>query len=132
MALGLPTHDPSAQPPSEVAMLSFSLAAALVLPLQPPDPAKLPAPTGDAVVPPGARLELLFTRTAKISGGLTEGPAAAPDGSIYFSDIPLGKDRGMILHFDPKTKKTRVFVADSRKYNGLEFDMKGGRESTRL
>jgi hypothetical protein len=33
--------------------------------------ADLPAPTGDAVVPKGAKLELLFTRTAKITGGLT-------------------------------------------------------------
>ena len=72
--------------------------------------ADLPAPTGDAVVPRGAKLELLFTRTAKINGGLTEGPACAPDGSIYFSDIPVGKDRGLIMRFDPKTKSTSVFV----------------------
>ncbi len=84
-----------------------------------------PAPTGDAIVPPGAKLELLFTRSAKINGGLTEGPACAPDGSIYFSDIPLGKDKGMILRFDPKTKETTVFVADSRKSNGLKFDRDG-------
>src|SRR5262249_40218496 len=100
-------------PLSLLALLTPALAAAV------------PAPTGAGIVPEGAKVELLFTRTAKIKGGLTEGPAAAPDGSIYFSDIPLGKDRGMILHFDPKSKKTRVFVADSRKSNGLEFDLKG-------
>jgi gluconolactonase len=86
---------------------------------------KTPAPTGDAVVSKDAKLELLFTRSAKIEGGLTEGPACAPDGSIYFSDIPFGKDKGMILRFDPKTKKTTVFTDDSYKSNGLKFDAKG-------
>src|SRR5262245_31010196 len=85
----------------------------------------VPAPTGDAIVPKGAKLELLFTRTAKIAGGLTEGPACAPDGSIYFSDIPFGKDKGLIMRFDPKTKKTTVFVEDSKKSNGLKFDHEG-------
>jgi gluconolactonase len=87
--------------------------------------AEVPKPTGDSVVSPDAKLELLFTRTAPIRGGLTEGPAAAPDGSIYFSDIPFGKDKGMILRFDPKTKKTTVFTDDSHKSNGLKFDAKG-------
>jgi gluconolactonase len=87
--------------------------------------ADVPKPTGDAIVPPGAKLELLFTRTAAIKGGLTEGPAVAPDGSIYFSDIPFGKDKGMILRFDPKTGKVTVFTADSRKSNGLKFDARG-------
>jgi gluconolactonase len=89
------------------------------------DAAKIPPPTGDAIVPEGAKLELLFTRTAPIKGGLTEGPAAAPDGSIYFSDIPFGKDKGLIMRFDPKTKKTTVFADDSRKSNGLAFDAEG-------
>jgi gluconolactonase len=87
--------------------------------------ADAPKPTGEKIVDPEAKLELLFTRTAKISGGLTEGPAVAPDGSIYFSDIPFGKDKGMILRFDPKTKKTTVFAEDSHKSNGLKFDAKG-------
>jgi gluconolactonase len=87
--------------------------------------ADLPAPSGPAIVPEGAKFELLFTRTAKISGGLTEGPACAPDGSIYFSDIPVGKDKGLIMRFDPKSKETTVFVEDSRKSNGLKFDLEG-------
>lgn len=82
-------------------------------------------PTGDAIVSSDAQLELLFTRTANIKGGLTEGPAVAPDGSIYFSDIPLAADAGMILRFDPATKKTTVFTKDSRKANGLIFDSAG-------
>ena len=41
--------------------------------------AELPPPAGVGVVAPGARLELLYTRSAPIKGGLTEGPAVAPD-----------------------------------------------------
>ena len=76
---------------------------------------ELPKPTGETIVSADAKLELLFTRTAEISGGLTEGPAVARDGSIYFSDIPLGEDKGMILRFDPRTMKSSVFATDSRK-----------------
>jgi gluconolactonase len=79
----------------------------------------------EPIFPDGAKLELLFTRTADIHYGLTEGPAAAPDGSIYFTDIPLGKDLGMILRFDPKTMKTIVYSENSGKANGLKFDAQG-------
>ena len=34
----------------------------------------------------------------------------------------FGSDKGMILRFDPKTKKTEVFTEDSHKSNGLKFD----------
>ncbi|HEX3658131.1 MAG TPA: SMP-30/gluconolactonase/LRE family protein [Pirellulales bacterium] len=85
----------------------------------------LPPPSGEQIVAPEARLELLFTRTAAIHGGLTEGPAAAPDGSIYFSDIPEGADRGMILRWDPRSRTTTVFTDDSHKSNGLAFDPQG-------
>jgi gluconolactonase len=87
--------------------------------------AELPKPTGDSIVSPDAKLEPLFKRSAPIKGGLTEGPAVAPDGSIYFSDIPFGSDKGMIMRFDPKTKQTTVFTDDSHKSNGLKFDGKG-------
>jgi len=83
------------------------------------------APAADAIVPPDARLELLYTRSAPIKGGLTEGVAAAPDGSMYFSEIPVGDDKGMLLRFDPKTKTTAVFARDSHKSNGLMFDAGG-------
>ncbi|MFN0198307.1 MAG: SMP-30/gluconolactonase/LRE family protein [Planctomycetaceae bacterium] len=85
----------------------------------------LPVPTGEEVVAPDAKWELLFTRTAPIEGGLTEGPAVAPDGSIYFSDIPFGAHKGMILRYDPKTNETSVFTDDSGKSNGLTFDKDG-------
>jgi gluconolactonase len=87
--------------------------------------ADVPPPTGDAVVAPDAKLELLYTRTANIQGGLTEGPAVAPDGSIYFSDIPFGQDGGLIVRFDPKTKSTSIFTDNSGKSNGLTFDSNG-------
>lgn len=77
------------------------------------------------IVPADAKLELLYTRSAAIKGGLTEGAAAAPDGSIYFSDIPEGKDKGLIVRFDPKSGETTVFAADSHKANGLMFDAEG-------
>ncbi len=86
---------------------------------------ELPKPTGDGIVSADAKLEHLFTRSAKIQKGLTEGPAVAPDGSIYFSDIPFGTDHGMILRFDPKTKMTTVFTDDSGKSNGLICDAEG-------
>lgn len=85
----------------------------------------VPPPSGSRVIDPGARFELLYTRTAKISGGLTEGPAVAPDGSIYFTDIPFGPDRGLIVRFDPKSKQCSVFTDDSGKANGLMFDAQG-------
>jgi gluconolactonase len=87
--------------------------------------AQQPTPTGESIVAPDAKLELLFTRSAPIRGGLTEGAAVAPDGSIYFSDIPTGSDKGMILRFDPKTKQTTVFTEDSHKSNGLMFSASG-------
>jgi len=83
--------------------------------------ADLPKPSGDKIVSPDSKLELLFTRSAPIKGGLTEGPNAAPDGSIYFSDIPFGSDNGLIMRFDPTTKKTTVVTDNSYKSNGLKF-----------
>ena len=88
--------------------------------------ADIPKPSGSPkVIHPQGQLELLFTRSAPIEGGLTEGPAAAPDGSIYFSDIPFGDDKGMILRFDPAANKVSVFSEDSGKSNGLIFDAQG-------
>jgi len=87
--------------------------------------ADLPKPSGEGIVGKKAKLELLFTRSAKIEGGLTEGAAVAPDGSIYFSDISTGKDNGLIMRFDPQTKKTTVFAENSHKSNGLIFAADG-------
>jgi gluconolactonase len=106
-----------------VVPLSLLIGVALqnLLLAEPPDG----TPEGGSIEVPGAVLEKLHERTAPIKGGLTEGPAAAPDGSIYFSDIPQGSDRGMILRFEPATGKTTVFTDDSHKSNGLAFDSAG-------
>ncbi len=82
-------------------------------------------PVQNPIVPDGAKLELLHTRRVKLNSGLTEGPAVAPDGSIYFTDMPFGKDDGMILRFDPRTRKITVFTAKAYKSNGLAFDLEG-------
>ncbi len=47
----------------------------------------------------------------------TEGPALAPDGSIYFTDIPNNR----IHRFDPETGETAIFREDSGGANGLAF-----------
>ncbi|MEX0702696.1 MAG: SMP-30/gluconolactonase/LRE family protein [Planctomycetales bacterium] len=76
-------------------------------------------PAGDpAIVPAGAQLELLWSE-----GRFTEGPAAAPDGTIFFSDIafPVREGTGRIMKFDPAAGKLAVFCADSRQSNGLMF-----------
>ncbi|MFO0871251.1 MAG: DUF6807 family protein [Pirellulales bacterium] len=86
---------------------------------------QVPRPTGESIVSPEARLEWLYTREFPIRGGLTEGPAVAPDGSIYFTDIPVGEDGGQILRFDPVTRHTAAFSIDSGKANGLIFDREG-------
>ena len=73
---------------------------------------------------PGAKLEKLYE-----GGHLTEGVTAAPDGTMYFSDITFTTEANMqaghILRFDPKTSKTTVFRSPSGMSNGLKFDAQG-------
>lgn len=59
----------------------------------------------------------------KVADGykFTEGPALAPDGSIYFSDIPAA----LTLRFDPETGETTTVEEDSGNANGLMFDHGG-------
>ncbi|MBM3980448.1 MAG: SMP-30/gluconolactonase/LRE family protein [Planctomycetes bacterium] len=89
-----------------------------------------PARAADPIVPPDAKVELLF------DGGLvlTEGVAVAPDGTVYFSDITfthVAKEKkqpveaGHIWKYDPKTGKTAVFRSPSGMSNGLKFDAEG-------
>lgn len=88
-------------------------------------PALADEPGGNPIFSDGAKLELLHTRQTKLNSGLTEGPAATPDGSIYFTDLPFGGGDGMILRFDPKTEKTTVFTDRAFKSNGLIYDGRG-------
>src|SRR5207302_837716 len=53
-------------------------------------------------------------------GEFTEGPALAPDGTIYFSDIG-----NRIMRFDPKTRQTTVYRDPSGRSNGMKFDAQG-------
>jgi gluconolactonase len=80
----------------------------------------------DLIFPENARLELVFARTATLNSGLTEGPAAAPDGSIYFSDMPFGRnDQATIHRYDPAARRTSVFTLEAGKTIGLAFDHEG-------
>jgi len=87
-----------------------------------------PEPTGDeSILPEGATLERVF------DGGcvLTEGPAAGPDGYIYFSDITFTEQcpaengslqAGVIYRYDPESRETEVYRSPSGMSNGLKFD----------
>ena len=66
-------------------------------------------PMGDpSIIPEGARLKVLFD-----GAFLSEGPAVAPDGSVFFSDItfsqPSGMQAGHIWRYDPKTGETAIY-----------------------
>lgn len=50
-----------------------------------------------------------------------EGPAAAVDGCVYFSDIPNNR----IMKFDPRTNQRSVWRTPSGRTNGLLFDAQG-------
>ena len=47
--------------------------------------------------------------------GFTEGPALAPDGKVFFTDM----DNGYILRFNPSTSTTDIWHNKSGKANGL-------------
>ncbi len=51
----------------------------------------------------------------------TEGPAAAADGTVFFSDIVNNR----IMRFDPGSKTTEVWRQPSGRTNGLLFDVQG-------
>ncbi len=69
------------------------------------------------LVPEGVAVEQVATGYR-----FTEGPAAGPDGAIYFTDIPAK----LILRFDPDTGEATTFREASGRANGLMFD-RGGR-----
>ena len=85
-----------------------------------------PVPASEeSLLAPDARLEKVFSK-----GFFTEGPAAAPDGTIYFSDItyiPEGGKRegGRIWRYDPKTGRSTIFRSPSGMSNGIIFDAQG-------
>jgi gluconolactonase len=62
-------------------------------------------------------------------GFILEGPAMAPDGTLYFSDITVtpfeGMKAGIIWNYNPGTGVTKVFRSPSGMANGLSFDSDG-------
>src|SRR5262245_4106554 len=83
-------------------------------------------PIENPIFAPDAQLELIYRREAKLNSGLTEGPAVAPDGSIYFTDMPFGPtDQTVIYRYDPRSRNLAVFTKTAGKTNGLTFDQEG-------
>jgi gluconolactonase len=83
------------------------------------------APSGDrSIVSQAAVLERVFS-----DGFFTEGPAVAPDGTVFFTDITITESTGMqaghIWRFDPATGSTTIFRSPSGMANGLQFDGEG-------
>ncbi len=113
------------------ALLVLAALASPAGPAQGQQPTSFAPPTGDpAVVPPDARLELLFDGAC-----FPEGVAVAPDGQVYFSDItftsgcrtgdnPLPQ-AGIIWRYDPTSGATTIFRSPSGMSNGLKFDGTG-------
>ncbi len=67
--------------------------------------------------PAAAQLIPADTAPEKVADGyrFTEGPAAGPDGCIYFTDIPAE----LILRYDPETGETETFRDNTGQANGL-------------
>lgn len=61
------------------------------------------------------------TLTAAAAVAFTEGPAAAADGTVYFSDIANNR----ILRFDPQRRRCETWRQPSGRANGLLFDPQG-------
>jgi gluconolactonase len=76
------------------------------------------------IFPADARLESVFS-----GGFFLEGPAAAADGTVYFSDITItaqtGGQAGHVWRFDPRTGNTAIFRSPSGMNNGNRFDADG-------
>ena len=77
-----------------------------------------------AIFSEDAVLETLF-----MGGVLTEGVVAAPDGTIYFSDITFtatsGMQAGHLMKYGPKTGEVTVYRSPSGMSNGIKFDAEG-------
>ncbi len=82
-------------------------------------------PSGDpSIIPSGAELKEVFG-----DGFFTEGPAVAPNGTVYFSDITFTSQSGMkaghIWKYEPNLRKTSIFRSPSGMSNGIKFDAEG-------
>jgi len=96
-------------------MYSRVIVVGIFLCIHPVHAANFKPTAQNSIVSKDAKVEFLWGK-----GDFTEGPTLGLGGVIYFSDIG-----NRTLKFDPKTKKTTVFRADSGKSNGLMMDRKG-------
>lgn len=100
----------------------FGLVAAVLLMVRPLEAQR---PSDDpSIIAPDARLEKLFGE-----GVNTEGPAVAPDGSVFFVDAPVStttpKTAGRIWRWDPGTHEATIYRSPSGMALGIEFDAEG-------
>ncbi len=105
--------------------MKFAALAAAMFALVPMASIAQPAIVPGPIVEPGATLEVVFDK-----GYWLEGPAAGPDGRLYFSDITMtfatDMGAGAIWVHDPATGATTVFRSPSGMSNGIKFDRAGG------
>jgi len=82
--------------------------------------------SGTDIVDPNSKIKEVF---AGGEGLLLEGPAMAPDGTLYFTDITWtdieGMKAGIIWNYNPQTGDVKVFRSPSGMANGLFFDSDG-------
>ncbi len=92
--------------PSRAALLALAFC---LLSSSEPASAQQAAFQPGAIFPADAKLESVFS-----GGFFLEGPAAAADGTVYFSDITItaqtGGQAGHIWRFNPRTGQTRSSV----------------------
>jgi gluconolactonase len=102
-----------------------ALAAVSLLVISP----TLSAQADTSLIAAGATLEKIWC-----CGVFLEGPAAAPDGSIYFTDVtgshnyagrPTEMLGGVIRRYDPTTGRTTVYQSPSGNATGIEFGPDG-------
>jgi gluconolactonase len=82
--------------------------------------------SGNDIIDPGSKIKEVF---AGGEGVLLEGPAMAPDGSLYFTDITItqfeGMKAGIIWNYNPESGEAKVYRSPSGMANGLSFDTNG-------
>lgn len=102
-----------------------ALICLLQVPVGAQTPSPRPAANPGPIFAPNAQLETLFDK-----GFWLEGPAAAPDGKIYVSDITMtfrtDMTAGRIWSYDPATGRIALFRSPSGMANGIKFDASGG------
>jgi len=111
---------PTARDTAASAAARKKLAVVLAQMPQPENAPTLPSPfkatRQNKIVPSTAKLELLWAE-----GRFTEGPTAAADGSILFSDVSANRT----MKFNPQTGRTSVYRENTGAANGMIHDQQG-------